>query len=430
MQRIARLLTVTLLPACLSAQALSLDEAIRLATRRDAVVRDVEFDVARADAVARVTRAGLLPTIALRGSGVRRVVNPDVFGLPGLPARATDAFTVLDARATTRVPLVDVAALRRWRAARRDVEAVAAAGTVTVQRVALQAAAAYLRAARAEAVHVVRMGDVALAGELLRISRDRVAAGLAPNLDATRAAARSADAEAQAAESDAGRRRARIDLEIAIGSAADAGRPLAASLDALAADTGVIDAATATGLARTHRAEVRAADALVEAARMRSRAVGAEWLPGLNLVGDVGSIGRSGNDMVKTWQAGIEVTLPLFDGLSRQSRSDANTAAMQTALLDRAEVLRTIDLEVRGALADRDALIARERAAREYVRFGELEVEQAESRFTAGVAGNGDVVLALASLSRAHTALTDALTARAAARIALDAATGVLTENR
>ncbi len=417
---------LALLPAPLVAQSLTLDAAMRAAVRRDGVARNAALDVTRGAAFAREVRAGLLPSVTARGTAVRRTVNPDAFGIFSLPARATDPFTVIDARAAARIPLLDFAALGRWRAARLDVEVIAGNAARSADAAALAAAVAYVRVAHAEALADARHRDASLSSDLLGIARERVDAGIAPNIDATRAGAQLAEAEALTAGSEADVQRARVELEGALDDPAQAKLPLADSLDRLAS-TDSLDESAAIALARAQRPEITAASARVEAARQRARAVTAEWVPSVGLLGDVGRIGRAGNPMVTTWQAGVEVSVALVDGFSRQARGSAAAAVLEQAELGQREVVRTIDLEVRAAMAGTDAVAEQVRAARRQVQFGEQEVDQARTRFAAGVAGNGDVVGALTSLSRARTALTNALAAQAMARLAVAAATGSLT---
>jgi outer membrane protein TolC len=61
------------------------------------------------------------------------------------------------------------------------------------------------------------------------------------------------------------------------------------------------------------------------------------------------------------------------------------------------------------------------------VRLAEQEVAQARDRFSAGVAGNADVISASLSLSAARTGLVEAEAAYQGARVALARAEGTLT---
>lgn len=355
-------LVLAILPAPMIAQSLTLEDAMRAAVRREGVARNAELDVMRGAALARGARASLLPSVAARASAVRRTVNPDAFGIANLPARATDPFTVLDVRASTRMSLLDLAALGRWRAARLDVGVIAGDAVRGDDAAALAAAVAYVRVAHAEALADARRRDVALSRDLLGIARDRVDAGVAPNIDATRSGAQLAEAEALAAASDADAARARIELEAALDDPAQAKLPLADGLNQLALSDSLEEGA-AIALARAQRAEITVASARVDAARQRARAINAEWVPSVGLVGDIGRIGRAGNPMVTTWQAGIEISLPLIDGFSRQARGAAATVAVEQAELAQREVVRAIDLEVRAAMAGIGAISAQVRSA-------------------------------------------------------------------
>jgi outer membrane protein TolC len=56
--------------------------------------------------------------------------------------------------------------------------------------------------------------------------------------------------------------------------------------------------------------------------------------------------------------------------------------------------------------------------------LAEQEVSQAQERFRAGVAGNGDVITALLSLNQARTLRNDALASYQSSRVALARAMG------
>ena len=85
-------------------------------------------------------------------------------------------------------------------------------------------------------------------------------------------------------------------------------------------------------------------------------------------------------------------------------------------------------LEVRAALLDLSAALEQVDAVRERLRLAEQEVSQAQDRFRAGVAGNGDVITALLSLNQARTLRNDALASYQGSRVALARAMGEIQQ--
>jgi outer membrane protein TolC len=86
-----------------------------------------------------------------------------------------------------------------------------------------------------------------------------------------------------------------------------------------------------------------------------------------------------------------------------------------------------IAVEVRSAMLDLSSAREQVDAARERVQLSEQELTQARDRFSAGVAGNADVISASLSLSGARTSLVEAEAAYQGARVSLARAEGIIT---
>jgi outer membrane protein TolC len=127
------------------------------------------------------------------------------------------------------------------------------------------------------------------------------------------------------------------------------------------------------------RADYRAAVTQSDGARMHARAAVAERLPAISLYADHGSNGKETERMLGTYSYGVQVSLPIFDGLHLESRK-----------------------------------------AEEAARAREAEVTQ-------GVSGNADVITASMTLNSARDLVIDALTSYHLARVALASAQGATT---
>jgi len=199
---------------------------------------------------------------------------------------------------------------------------------------------------------------------------------------------------------------------------------LADSLDQLAMTDTVPDAEAATARALANRPDLRAANEQYDAAKRSIKAIQAERLPSLGLFGDQGAIGKTSKHLLNTYDWGVQLSLPLFDGLRREGRIEEQRAVTNEVDVRRRDLREQAGVDVRAALLDLGAAREQVDAARERLRLAEQEVSQARDRFSAGVGGNADVVTASLGLTAARNQLLDALTLFQSARVSLARAEG------
>ena len=184
------------------------------------------------------------------------------------------------------------------------------------------------------------------------------------------------------------------------------------------------DVASALTRATEQRADVKALLAQETAQRASSQAIRWERTPQLGLVVDQGVIGRNWNRLLPTYTWGVQLSVGLFDGFRREGRVQEQIAASRETEARLRDLRTQSALEVRAALLDVRAAHEQVDAVRERLALAEQEVAQAQDRFRAGVAGNGDVIAALLSLNQARTLVNDALASYHGSRVALARAMG------
>ncbi|AHG89974.1 outer membrane efflux protein [Gemmatirosa kalamazoonensis] len=434
-------------PASLAAQTpttphdtmLTLGQAARLAARQSAAV--LAARERSREAAARVTqaRSALLPDLSANASRTGRTFNTATFGIdfpapPGQPplfdpnGQVEGPVNLWDVRGRVAANLLDLGALGRVRAAQSAQRATGAEAENQGDLAATQAASAYLRALRAEGQYRARAADSALALDLLGIAQEQLRAGTGVALDVTRAQSQIAQSQAALITARADRDRAQLDLRRALNLSLDTPIRLADSLGTLPANESLPNETDAVQRALANRPDLRAAAAQVEAARRQTSAIKAERLPTVSAFVDQGNIGKDLNHMLPTYDYGVQVSLPIFDGFRREGRVEEQQAVANEAELRRRDLEAQAAVEVRGALLDLRAAREQVAATAERVRLAEQELSQARERFRAGVAGNADVITASLSLNAARTASVDALTAYQTARVSLARAQGSLTE--
>jgi outer membrane protein TolC len=428
-------MTAALLAFALLAQqpaTITLGDAVARATADAPALALAALRSETARARERQARAAWLPGVAASAGWLNRSFNRASLGFtfptaPGQPAPPdlVGPFDVVDARIRATQALFDWSATARVRAARAQRASVEAETAVAAEAVAHAAALAYLRATRAAALVAARVADSGLAADLARLTEAQVAAGVAPAIDATRArtqlvAAREGVVVAQAEQARAALELGRV-LSLDPGAAPSPADTLGPDLARPAVP---LDVNAATALALARRPDLAAEQARGAAATRAAAAVGAERLPRLELALDYGVNGPTATDFIGTGQVGVQLTVPLFDGLRRESRVAEQRIAARESDVRLRDGERQVRVDVAAALLELRATDAQTAIALERVRLGETEVTQARERFAAGVAGHIEVITAQLGLLDARDAWINARYAAAAARVALARAAG------
>ena len=419
--------------------ALSLGDAARLAAKQSGGVDVARQRVAQAEARVTQRRGALFPDLAAGIAQAERSLNSATFGfsfsnpVTGQPLLRPDGEIIgpvptVDVRYRLQQPLLDLGNVAKWRAAQSSVLAASADVQAQADLAAATAAAVYVRAARAEAQLTSRRADSALAADLVRIARDQLQAGTGIALDVTRAESQLANVRAQIIGARNERDRGLLELKRAVGLPLDAPLTLRDSLAGMPVGDVVPEAASALARATESRADVKALMAQETAQRAASQAIKWERTPQLGLVVDQGVIGKHWNRLLPTYSWGVQLSVGLFDGFRREGRVQEQMAASRETDAKLRDLGAQSALEVRAALLDLSAALEQVDAVRERLRLAEQEVSQAQDRFRAGVAGNGDVITALLSLNQARTLRNDALASYQGSRVALARAMGEIQQ--
>ena len=384
-------------------------------------------------------RADLLPTLTGFTESNSRTFNSATLGIkfPTIPGQAPffdpngevlGPVPTSDIRARVQANLFDGGALARLRLARSQGAASRTEASQVGAAAATQAAVAYVRVLRAEAVFDARSADSTLAADLLRIARETLRAGTGVALDVTRAESQLVGIRSQLIAARVERDKSRLDLRRSIN--VDLSQPITLSdpLDGGAVVTPAEEEALA--VAAKLRPEVVVIDAQLASAQLAARAIRAERLPTLSAVADEGIIGKNYTRMLNTWTWALRVSVPVFEGGKRQAREHEQSLVERELATRRADLMAQIGVDVRSALLDAASASEAVAAARERLRLAEQEVAQSRDRFTAGVSGNLDVTSALLGLSGARTQLVDALASRQLARISIARSQGAITSLR
>src|SRR5436190_872468 len=175
------------------------------------------------------------------------------------------------------------------------------------------------------------------------------------------------------------------------------------------------------------RSDLRSISLQAQAARQQAAAIRSERLPTIGVFADQGQAYRLGRSSLPTYQWGVQLSLPVFDGFRREGRTEEQLATAHDFEMRERDLRIQVEADVRIALLNLASSGEAVASARERLQLAEQEVSQARERFQAGVTGNADVITASLTLNVARTQYVDALTSYQAARVALARARGSIT---
>lgn len=406
---------------------LTLREAIARALADGTAARIASERVLGAEAAARIERAPLLPALDASVRGGSQIVNLKTFGFtpPGV-SPLVGPFSTVDARIAAALRLVDVAAGRRFEAARHAVRVSGSELRATENDVAAAVATLYVALQRFAAKVDQARANVELFAKLRDLARDREKAGVAIHLDTLRAEVQLAR-EKQAllvAQNDLDV--ARLALLHAIGAELGADVRPSDRLREVGAPFATVPEALEA--ARADRPELAASRERIRAARLRLSAAEAERWPVVSLEAYASSNGNGPNDLDTTYLAEGALTLPIFSGGRIAGEISAARAEVHELDLQRIELQRQVDEDVRRSLLSYRSARNRVRVASEASRLAAAELDVARDRFANGFSTSIDVDNAQTALSAAENARIDAVADEAQAEIDVRKATGRIRE--
>jgi outer membrane protein len=417
------------LPAGGSAQeALTVQDAVRMALRAHPTLDQAEAGVERARAGVREVSASLLPGAHLEAS-VNRFQEPMVTApLHGFDPQRPPVFDRTLAQASATVGWV--AFDGGGRGARVDRASAALDGSLAQRRGAAQSVIAesvrrYAAVLTAREVASAQRSRVAALEE----ERDRAARFLAEGraarvvvlraeaaLSAARAELAGGEGAAEAAERDLARWTGLTPAQVA---AAELGP---ARVRAPVPDREAVVVRALGGNPELERlaAEVAAGEAGVAEAR-------AQWWPTVQLGGRYVQYGSGAGSEGGEWQTGLQLSYPLFTGRARPAAADRARASARAASAELAvatlRVMDAVDRALVTVAAAESRAAAWEAAVAQSAEVARIE----RLALGTGAGVQTDYLAAEAELLRARAALTEARYAVVVARVELARAAGDLT---
>jgi outer membrane protein TolC len=349
-------------------------------------------------------RAGILPTVNA-SLAQRRSQGVSTAGV----AVSRDPASRFDAQLFASYSLLNFGRRSNLKASRIGYQVAQAEYNSVVQSALTFVGQSYFAHLRNSRRLVVFDAAIARARSLLELARNQLAAGVATQIDVTRAESVLALAE-----------QARLQQVTVLYSSElllkrlldiDAGAPLQLADFQVRRTDPTMFSFSDQKTAFEQRADYLSAQTALERVKQDVHTATVAGFPALNLTGQFGSASKQFDDIDRaaTWSAGIALSLPVFDAfrIGADKRIQFSRMRAQETRVHNLEL--QISSEIRLALQDAGSRNAQTTVAEKSVQLAQEELGLAQQRYRQGVADNREVVEAQNRLAIADDNLVEAV---------------------
>jgi outer membrane protein TolC len=429
--RVVSLMLVVLVTAGAAASAqqnlpnpLTLSQAVTMALANSSVIRSAQSSLEQATGRYAQSRGVLLPQVDARARQAYLTINLKGLGIeiPTVPQGKSDPFGSMDARVTLSQDLLNIANLEAWKSSRSKQDSSRLMVENAREIVVLDVVAAYLQAVRAKASRDALIEQTKLAGDLFKLTEDRVKQGVSATLESNRALQQVNSLEQQRQEAEQDYVTAKLSLanilQVRITSDFEVDDAAAYGTDT------PVDREAAVQAALASRPDYRAAQASVKAADLQVQSVKAYRLPTLSTSFSDGQSGDSPVHNQNTYRLQGTFYIPIFTSGLIRGQIDEAQGALHEAQSKMDQLRYQIQTEVMTAIAGVEWARKQVETSAGNVKLSREEVEMTRQRFTRGVTDNTEVVNAQDRVSKADDARVRAMYTLGLARANLARATG------
>jgi len=404
---------------------LSLKEAIEAALDRNPHVRLYKERIEAARGASRTQLGALLPNLA----GSSRLTNQTFFlgTIGGAPVR-TQPFDITDTRGTLSQSLFSWSLIERWRASREALAVSEGEADTTKNDTMATVALNYMEVLRHYETADARTANVELYKELVAFIKSRQSGGMATGLDTARLETQLENERQRLELAKSDVERTKLSLINALGINFDVKLVLTDELKA--PEEPVPTQEYAMEVALTKRPEMKAQEQRVQVSKLSLSSVKGERLPSLQAQGDYGLIGNRVENPTTTYNVGVTLAIPIFDGGQREGRIGESRSHLLQEEIKMDLVTRQVTMELREALVTLTSAKEQLRIAKDGLKAAVTEVQLARERFRLLSSNSLELSNALFSLVRARDNIIDGLLRANASRVNLARAMGQVEELR
>src|SRR5579862_9240968 len=321
---------------------------------------------------------------------------PPIPGLPALPA-TSGAFGYQDARVSLTQTRYSSELRNQYRARKRDEQASSLSVQDSRDVVVFAVGSAYLQVIASAARVETARAQLASAGELDQQTANRVKNEVSPEIDSIRAQVERQSAEQRLTNASNQLEKDRLTLARVVGLAIDQEFELSDSL-AYHPLSG-ITSETATAEALRSRADLRSAEASVQAATFTLRAQKAQRLPVVSLTADYGGGGANLGNLNQVYTIAGNISVPIYTGGRIRSDIEEAQADLARREAEYEDLKGRVAYDVRVAWLDLAASDSSVKVAQRNQALAQKALVQSQDRYSNGVTNYLEIVQAQEALS-------------------------------
>jgi outer membrane protein TolC len=359
----------------------------------------------------------------LRAQGIRISAPIPGFKFPSI----VGPFNYFDLRARLTQTVVNITQLDNYRSAKELLRADEQSASDARDLVVLGVGGAYLQVVAAEARVRTERAQVETAQALFDQGSQQRAAGVLSLTDLNRSEVQLLTERQRLVSLENDLAKQKINLARSTGLPATDAFQVAD--DVPFAPAPPVDEEAALQEAYENRADLKAAESQVRAARLTHSAARAERLPSLSLSADYGAIGTNPNQSHGTFTVVGTLSVPIWQGGRTEGDIEQADAALAQRRAEFEDTRSRVESEIRNAFLDLRTAALQVDVARRNIEVSKQNLDLTRQRFSAGVSENVEVVQAQQSVSSAELDYIDSVFAHNVAKLSLARAVGGAAEN-
>jgi outer membrane protein TolC len=346
---------------------------------------------------------------------------PPIPGLPALPS-TSGAFGYQDARVSLSQSLYSAELRNQYRARKSDERASMLGVQDSRDVVVFAVGTAYLQVIASAARVETARAQLASAGELDQQTANRVKNEVSPEIDSIRAQVERQSAEQRLTNATNQLEKDKLTLARIIGLAIDQDFEL---IDPLAYHPlSGITSETATVEALRSRADLRSAEASVEAATHTLHAQKGQRLPVISVTADYGGGGANIGNFNQVYTIAGNISVPIYTGGRIRADIEQAQADLTRREAEYEDLKGRVAYDIRVAWLDMSASDSGVKVAQRNKSLAEQALVESRDRYTNGVTNYLEVVQAQEAVSVANENYIQSLFSYDVARISFARATG------
>jgi outer membrane protein TolC len=413
---------------------LSLEDAIKRGLDYNLGPVGLNEAIRQARGQSKVSRSVLLPNVSASATEAVLQSNLRAFGLrvnaplPGFNfPTVVGPFSYTDFRARLTQTLIDFTARNNYRSAEQIVRANEFSLQDARELTVLAVGGAYLQVIAASARVEAARAQLETASALFKQTSDQRSVGLVAQIDVNRSQVQMLTQQQRLVSLQNDLAKQKINLARLTGLAPNDQYDLTNEIAFSAPPPLSTEDALKQALER--RADLKSADAQVQAAERYREAARTERLPSLSVSADYGVIGVNPAQSHGTFSVIGSLRVPIFQGGRTEGNIDQAEAAVAQRKAELSDLRGRIESDIRNAYLDLQAAASQVEVAQKNLEVNQETLALTKQRFEAGVSDNLAVVQSQDAVAGAQLDYINSVFAHNIAKLAIARAIGRATED-